>query len=231
MSVPGFTGEASAYRAAIHYQTVSEELAGAIVDCVDTGARVLNLSAALAEPSSKGHRELEEALDYAASLGAISVAAAGNQGMLGSSAITRHPSVVPAAAWCVAGDVHRFDGSNCRFRSDLFLRPRCPDKAIPRPEKTPVKEFAQAAEELFDHIMQMTDNAGATDEHRTVTYLAVRYHAIYAKAAEEFAGNASLTGVDVRPSPLSGTRRVLDVIFSYTTTTPMWWRSFLFVST
>jgi hypothetical protein len=89
-------------------------------------------------------------------------------------------------------------------------------KAIPKPEKTPAKEFAPAAEELFDRIMQMTDNAGATDEHRALNYLAVRYQAIYANAADQFVRNASLTSVDVLPSPLSGTRKVVDVIFSYT---------------
>jgi len=89
-------------------------------------------------------------------------------------------------------------------------------KAIPRPEKTTAKDFAPAAEELFDRIMQMTDNAGSTDEHRALNYLAVRYQAIYANAAEAFARNASLTGVYVVPSPLSGTRKVVDVIFSYT---------------
>src|SRR5215469_300783 len=36
-------------------------------------------------------------------------------------------------------------------------------KAIPRPEKALPEEFAPAAAELFDRIMQMTDNAGATD--------------------------------------------------------------------
>jgi hypothetical protein len=89
-------------------------------------------------------------------------------------------------------------------------------KAIPKPEKTPAKEFAPAAEELFDRIMQMGDNGGATHEHRALNYLAVRYHAIYAHAADAFGRNASLTGVDVAPSPLSGTRKVVDVIFSYT---------------
>ncbi len=89
-------------------------------------------------------------------------------------------------------------------------------KAIPRPEKLPVKEFEPAAEELFDRIIQITDNAGATDEHRALNYLAVRYPAIYARAAEEFGQNASLTGVEVRPSPLGGTRKIVDVIFSYT---------------
>jgi hypothetical protein len=89
-------------------------------------------------------------------------------------------------------------------------------KAIPRPEKISQKDFAPAAEELFDRIMQITDNAGATDEHRAVNYLAMRYSAIYASAADAFARDASLTAVDVQPSPLSFTRRVVDVIFSYT---------------
>jgi hypothetical protein len=78
------------------------------------------------------------------------------------------------------------------------------------------KELDAAAEELFDRIMQMTDNAGATDEHRALNYLAVRYQAIYFKAAEEFAQNCSLTAVEVRGSALSGTRKILDVIFAYT---------------
>ncbi len=89
-------------------------------------------------------------------------------------------------------------------------------KSIPKPEKTSAKEFAPAAEELFDRIMQMADNAGDTDEHRALNYLAVRYQAIYAKAAEYFAQNSSLTGVDVEASQLSGVRNVVNVIFTYT---------------
>jgi hypothetical protein len=89
-------------------------------------------------------------------------------------------------------------------------------KAIPRPDKTSAKEFAPAAEELFDRIMQMTDNAGATDEHRAVNYCAMRYQAIYAKASECFGLNSSLTGVDVVPSALNSTRNVVEVIFTYT---------------
>jgi len=89
-------------------------------------------------------------------------------------------------------------------------------KAIPKPEKTTAAQFGPAAEELFDRIMHMTDNAGATPEHRGLNYLAMRYPAIYAKAAEEFGRDYSLTGVEVRPSRLSGTRNIVDVIFSYT---------------
>jgi subtilisin family serine protease len=79
------------------------ELAKAIVECIEAGARVLNLSAAFAQPSLGGERELEEALDYAARLGVVVVAAAGNQGTLGSSAITRHPWVIPVAACDLRG--------------------------------------------------------------------------------------------------------------------------------
>jgi subtilisin family serine protease len=79
------------------------ELAKAIVECIEGGARVLNLSAAFAQPSSRGERELEEALDYAAQLGIIVVAAAGNQGTIGSSGITRHPWVIPVAACDLRG--------------------------------------------------------------------------------------------------------------------------------
>jgi hypothetical protein len=89
-------------------------------------------------------------------------------------------------------------------------------QAIPKPEYATTEQFGPAAEELFDRIMQLTDNAGATDDHRALNYLAMRYPGIYAKAAEEFGRDFSLTGVEVRPSPLSGTRNVVEVIFAYT---------------
>jgi len=91
--------------------------------------------------------------------------------------------------------------------------------AIPRPDDVPDKDdkrFRAAAAELFDWIVQMADNAGASDEHRALNYLAVRYPAIYARTTAAHAGNASLRAVDVRPSRLSGVRKILDVIFSYT---------------
>ena len=75
-----------------------KELAEAIIESVHWGARVINLSSALVQSSSKGESKLEEALNYAAHRGAITVAAAGNQRMVGSSAITRHVWVIPVAA-------------------------------------------------------------------------------------------------------------------------------------
>ena len=79
------------------------ELAEAIVDCIDAGAHVLNISAAVAQPSTKKERDLAQALDEAARRGVIVVAAAGNQGTLGSTAITSHPWVIPVVAYDSAG--------------------------------------------------------------------------------------------------------------------------------
>jgi subtilisin family serine protease len=80
-----------------------EDLAEAVVDSVEAGAKVINLSAALVQPSLKGEHKLEQALDYAAQRGAITVAAAGNQGTVGSSTITRHPWVIPVTACNLQG--------------------------------------------------------------------------------------------------------------------------------
>ena len=79
------------------------ELAAAILECIDAGARVINLSLALAHPSTKGEQALEEALNQALRRGVLIVAAAGNQGTLGSSAITRHPWVIPVMACDLRG--------------------------------------------------------------------------------------------------------------------------------
>ncbi|HEX6719212.1 MAG TPA: hypothetical protein VF088_19055 [Pyrinomonadaceae bacterium] len=96
------------------------------------------------------------------------------------------------------------------FDVDSFI------ESIPRSEKIPEDEFKAAAEEVFMRIMQMVDNSGATDEYRAVNYLALRYPQIYGTAAECHARECSLAGVEVRPSSLSGVRKILDVIFSYT---------------
>jgi hypothetical protein len=88
--------------------------------------------------------------------------------------------------------------------------------SITPPESTPIETFGHMAEELLDRILRMADNAGSTDEHRTLNYLAVRYPAIYVKVAQEFSNNASLSSVSVRPSELGGNRRITQAIFAFT---------------
>jgi subtilisin family serine protease len=75
-----------------------EDLAEAIIDVVEAGARVVNLSIALARVCRRAEQAIEAALDHALRHGVLVVAAAGNGGMLGGSAITRHPGVIPVAA-------------------------------------------------------------------------------------------------------------------------------------
>jgi hypothetical protein len=89
-------------------------------------------------------------------------------------------------------------------------------ESIPRPEKTSADKFKETAGEVFDRIMQLTDNAGGDDDHRALNYLAVRSPAVYAAVAEAHGRNLSLTAVAARPSTLSGVRKIVEVIFSFT---------------
>jgi subtilisin family serine protease len=75
--------------------TNPEELADAITASINAGARVINLSVAVLTPSGRGEREIQFALDEAVHRNVVIVAAAGNQGVVGSSIITRHPWVIP----------------------------------------------------------------------------------------------------------------------------------------
>jgi subtilisin family serine protease len=80
-----------------------EELAAAIADCVRGGARIVNLSLAIVRATSRGERELTLALDEAAGRGVLVIAAAGNVATVGSTAITRHPWVIPVGGCDLQG--------------------------------------------------------------------------------------------------------------------------------
>lgn len=80
-----------------------QDLAAAVLECINAGARIINLSLALAQPSTKGEQALEDAFNQALRRGVLIAAAAGNQGTLGSSTITRHPWVIPVVACDLRG--------------------------------------------------------------------------------------------------------------------------------
>ncbi|WP_405613371.1 S8 family serine peptidase [Streptomyces sp. NBC_00076] len=105
-AAPGICAECSSLVVPIfgeHAAATPTRLAAAISAVVRAGARLINLSAGPQSLSSNTDHELEPALDFAAQHGVVVVAAAGNQGMLGSSAITRHPAVIPVVATDVSG--------------------------------------------------------------------------------------------------------------------------------
>jgi subtilisin family serine protease len=83
--------------------TSPDDVGRAIVDCVNAGARIVNLSAATGEPTTRSEKGLRRALDHAVLSGTLVVAAAGNQATLGSSEITRHPGVIPVVAYDLGG--------------------------------------------------------------------------------------------------------------------------------
>ncbi len=78
-------------------------LANAIVDCVTAGARILNLSVAVAGPSVDAEQDLGEALEYSLRQGVLVIAAAGNQGSLAGSVLTRHRWVIPVVGYSRSG--------------------------------------------------------------------------------------------------------------------------------
>ena len=124
----------------------------------------------------------------------------------------RGPIAPPEACNGIAVPIVAFDQLYSFTRKTLV-------DAIPAPQVATDFDdahFRTTADDMFTRIIQMADNAGAIDEHRALNYLAVRSPTIYTQAAVAHARNASVTGVEVRTSRLSGVRNVVDVIFSYT---------------
>lgn len=89
-------------------------------------------------------------------------------------------------------------------------------KAVPVPSGPRSKGFPSTVGEVFDRILRVADNAGASDEHRALNYLATRYPAIYNLGAERHAADFSLTSIESAPSRLSGVRRLVNVSFVFT---------------
>jgi len=87
-----------------------DTLAAGVRDCVDAGARILNLSVTLTRTSLRGERAIQDALDHAARRGVLVIAAAGNEGSIGGSVISRHPAAIPVVAY--DADARPFARSN-----------------------------------------------------------------------------------------------------------------------
>lgn len=89
--------------------------------------------------------------------------------------------------------------------------------ALVRPKESAMTEkaFRGASEELFDRIQQLADNVGASDEHRALNYLSVRYQQLFAHTASMYTRDFGLNAVEVIPSRLTGTRRLVDVVLTY----------------
>jgi len=78
--------------------TRPEELSEAIIEVVNAGARIINLSLGLSTSSLIRYPILQEAYDYARLHGTIIVAASGNQGNIGSISLLQNEWIIPVAA-------------------------------------------------------------------------------------------------------------------------------------
>jgi subtilisin family serine protease len=82
-----------------------EELAESIIQTIDAGAKIINLSLGLTSPSLMRSQELGDAYDYALKKGVIVVTAAGNQGSFAQIAMYDHRWVIPVAACDTEGRI------------------------------------------------------------------------------------------------------------------------------
>lgn len=84
-----------------------DELASAIVDCIDHGAQLINLSLSVSPVIDSRAAILADALRFAAARGVLLIAASGNEAHLRDSSITAHPWVIPVAS---LGSTGRYSG-------------------------------------------------------------------------------------------------------------------------
>jgi subtilisin family serine protease len=74
------------------------ELSKAIIETIDAGAKIINLSLGLSASSLTSYDNLQEAYDYALQRGIIIVVAAGNQGNIGNISLINHEWLIPVTA-------------------------------------------------------------------------------------------------------------------------------------
>jgi len=79
------------------------ELSNVIIETIDAGAKIINLSLGLSAPSLTFYSNLQEAYDYALQRGVIIIVAAGNQGNIGNISLMNHEWLIPVAACDVNG--------------------------------------------------------------------------------------------------------------------------------
>jgi subtilisin family serine protease len=80
-----------------------DELATAIVDCIHSGAQIINLSLSVSPAIGRHAPLLADALRLAAARGVLVIAASGNGSRLHNSELTEHPWVIPVVSLAADG--------------------------------------------------------------------------------------------------------------------------------
>ena len=82
---------------------------------------------------------------------------------------------------------------------------------LPRP-----KELGEAAfKATVSSVLQLAENPGLRSDHRAINYLATRDASLYAAVAQRAQHKLSLASVDARPSALSTSREIKEVVLTF----------------
>jgi subtilisin family serine protease len=100
-----------------------EQLSDAIVETIDAGAHIINLSLGLSTSSLVVYDKLQQAYDYALQKGVIIVAAAGNQGNIGNISSINHQWLVPVSACDENGRLDPMSNFGPSIRSRGLMAP------------------------------------------------------------------------------------------------------------
>jgi subtilisin family serine protease len=93
-------------------ETTAGELARAIIEVVDAGVRIINLSLAITSTSLVKFANLQDAYEYAFRRGVLIIAAAGNYGNIGYSSLLDHEWIIPVVAADDKGRPHPSSNSS-----------------------------------------------------------------------------------------------------------------------
>jgi len=100
-----------------------DELAKAIVEVVDKGAKIINLSLGLSNSSLTLYTKLQEAYDYARKKDVIVVAASGNQGNIGGLSLIENDWIIPVAACDEYGKLNSISNIGSSIRTRGLMAP------------------------------------------------------------------------------------------------------------
>ena len=95
------------------------------------------------------------------------------------------------------------------FDMDSFV------KHLSKPKDTSDQTFAAAVEEVLQKASQLAGNMGFQEDHRALNYLVTRDPSLYSEVVSQYSRNSSFVRFKVNASPLSGTRRIMDVVLEF----------------
>jgi hypothetical protein len=86
---------------------------------------------------------------------------------------------------------------------------------VPGADDLPKESFADTVRTIFTRITRRAGNTGMSDEHRALNYVALRYPALYERAARAAARSMVLDGIETSAEVARGGRRVATVRLAF----------------